>query len=320
MTHEARPTSRWIPEDWRSTSAWLESAHRAARALRREVAHATPQQIRHALEVASRLNPGPWGGEFREVSGESWQGAEVRWKEREEGVVVWVHGGAFAFGSPRVYRAAAVHLAKHSRCKVLLPQYRLAPEHVYPAAHDDVLRAIEGVLKQHERVVLVGDSAGGNLVLGAMQKLLHKPESKRIRGVALLSPWCDLRPNAKSIASNAVSHSPFDDADSLEYSRNYLSGHAADDPHVSALAGARFEGFPPVYAEWALDEFLAPDIDVLRKQLLASDVALVVRTEAQAIHGWQTLPDVLPEAKRSSDGLGRWVRERLSLDALAPSN
>lgn len=320
MTQEGSVSPRWIPEDWKSTSAWLESAHRAARVLRRDVAKATPQQIRHALDMASRLNPGPWGGEFREVNYESWQGAEVRWKERDEGVVVWVHGGAFAFGSPRVYRAAAVHLARHSRCKVLLPSYRLAPEHVYPAAHDDVLQAIEGVLQEHESIVLVGDSAGGNLVLGAMQRMRGKFGATRIRGVALLSPWCDLRPGAKSIEANAVSHSPFDDSDSLEYSQNYLSGHSASDPHVSALSGAEFGGLPPVYMEWARDEFLAPDVEALKNQLLASGVETSVRTEAEAVHGWQTLPDILPEAKRSSESLGRWIRERLSLAALPLRN
>ena len=67
---------------------------------------------------------------------------KVTWKEHAEGTVIWIHGGAFAFRSPRVYRAAAVHLARATRCRVILPQYRLAPTHVFPTAHDDVERAL----------------------------------------------------------------------------------------------------------------------------------------------------------------------------------
>ena len=154
---------------WSETSIpWLEHAHRAARTLRRDVAHASPQQIRQAIELASRLNPGPWGGEFQCVQEASWQGAVVTWKERNEGTLVWVHGGAFAFGSPQVYRAAAVHLARASRCKVVLPSYRLAPEHTYPSAHEDVHRAVKHWSAQGEKMILIGDSAGGNLALGAV--------------------------------------------------------------------------------------------------------------------------------------------------------
>lgn len=314
MTPEDQSSSRWLPDDWTSKSGWLESAHRAARTLRRDVAHATPQQIRHALDMASRLNPGPWGGEYHEVGSDSRSGAEVTWKERQEGTVMWIHGGAFAFGSPRVYRAAAIHLARCTRCRVWIPSYRLAPEHPYPAAHDDVLGAIRNALDQGESFVLVGDSAGGNLALGALLRLREEGRDlSSLKGLALLSPWCDLRINAKSIAANDVAHSPFDHRDSMEYSQNYLAGHDAEDPRVSALAGMGFDNFPSTYLEWSNDEFLAPDIEELCRVMLEAGVDLTVRTEPSAIHGWQTLPDLLPEARRSSEALGAWARHRLGL-------
>lgn len=303
----------WLPGDWTSKSAWLESAHRAARVLRQQVAQATPQQLRQALEVASRLNPGPWGGDFHEVDFGDWKGAEVTWKEHREGTVVWVHGGAFAFGSPRVYRAAAVHLAKNTRCRVLMPTYRLAPEHTYPDAHDDVCRALEEIRATFGEVVVVGDSAGANLVLGSLARLHEQGARNPFRAVALLSPWCDLRPSAKSVVRNTVAHSPFDCEDSMEYSHNYLGEHPSDDPLVCPLVNGDFRHLPPVYLEWAEDEFLTPDIEVLRDQMEKSGVSLTVRTESQAVHGWQVLPDLLPEAKRSSVALGGWIRGQLGL-------
>ncbi|MED5317991.1 MAG: alpha/beta hydrolase fold domain-containing protein, partial [Bacteroidota bacterium] len=268
--HENAPSSiaQWLPSEWGSKRAWLESAHRAARVLRRDVAQAKPEQIRQAIELASRLNPGPWGGEFRERLEPTWRGAEVTWKEHDEGTVLWVHGGAFAFGSPRVYRAAAVHLARATRCRIVLPKYRLAPNHTYPQAHDDVFAAMRAVVQERGPVVLMGDSAGGNLAMGGMVRWMQEGlPLDQISALALLSPWCDLREEAVSIQHNVVAHSPFSHEDSMEYSKQYLAGHPATDADVSPLLQSSFEGWPEMYLEWALDEFLAPDVAALYVRL-----------------------------------------------------
>lgn len=311
---ENAPSSiaQWLPSEWGSKRAWLESAHRAARVLRRDVAQAKPEQIRQAIELASRLNPGPWGGEFRERVEPTWRGAEVTWKEHDEGTVFWVHGGAFAFGSPRVYRAAAVHLARATRCRIVLPKYRLAPNHTYPQAHDDVFAAMRAVVKERGPVVLMGDSAGGNLAMGGMVRWMQEGlPLDQISALALLSPWCDLREEAVSIQHNMVAHSPFSHEDSMEYSKQYLAGHPATDANVSPLLQSSFEGWPEMYLEWALDEFLAPDVAALHVRLTTQGVDVTMRTEPEAVHGWQLLPDLLPEARRSSVALGAWIRARL---------
>lgn len=311
---ENAPSSiaQWLPSEWGSKRAWLESAHRAARVLRRDVAQAKPEQIRQAIELASRLNPGPWGGEFRERVEPTWRGAEVTWKEHDEGTVLWVHGGAFAFGSPRVYRAAAVHLARATRCRIVLPKYRLAPNHTYPQAHDDVFAAMRAVVQERGPVVLMGDSAGGNLAMGGMVRWMQEGlPLHQILALALLSPWCDLREEAVSIQHNMVAHSPFSHEDSMEYSKQYLAGHPATDANVSPLLQSSFEGWPEMYLEWALDEFLAPDVAALHVRLTTQGVDVTMRTEPEAVHGWQLLPDLLPEARRSSVALGAWIRARL---------
>ena len=313
-TSSESSTIPWFPRDWSSKSAWLESAHLAARVFRRDVAQATPQQIRQAIELASRLNPGPWGGEFHERRDHGWRGAEVTWKEHDEGTVIWIHGGAFAFGSPRVYRAAAVHLARATRCRVVLPQYRLAPNHTFPCAHDDVFQAVTSLVSKHGNVVLLGDSAGGNLAMGAMRRwIMENQSSGKIVGLALLSPWCDLRREAASIEANLVAHSPFNHEDSMEYSQQYLAGHEAADPAVSPLMIETFRGWPDTYLEWSNDEFLAPDVALLQAKFDHDGVRLKSRIEEEAVHGWQLLPDFLPEARRSSLALGAWVRHVLEL-------
>jgi len=300
--------------DWAWTKAWLKGAHSTARRFRKEVVDLSPQQIRLALEWSSKLNPGPWGGEFALASGNQWTGAEVTWKGAQEGTIVWVHGGAFSFGSPRVYRAAAVHLARASNCKVVLPEYRLAPEFVFPCAHDDVFYAIRELTNGDNPVVLVGDSAGGNLVLGAIRRLQQEGQSlQMIAGIALLSPWCDLRENAASVRQNEIAMSPFDAEDSISFSQRYLSGHPSQDPLVSPLIELDLRNGPPVYLEWSEDEFLAPDVSLLHQQLRNTGSSITTRNEPHAVHGWQLLPDVLPEARRSSLAIGQWARDMLHI-------
>lgn len=305
-----------LPDDWRSRQEWLTTAHRAARLLRRDVAHATPQQIRLAIEMASRLNPGPWGGEFQVVRTERWRGAVVTWKGLAEGTVVWIHGGAFAFGSPRVYRAAATHLARVTQCRVVLPSYRLAPEHPFPQAHEDVFAALAHWVDKGDSLVVMGDSAGGNLVASGVHRLLQAAEASKteaLKGVALLSPWCDLRPDALSVVQNQIDHSPFDNEDAMTYAEAYLKDHNPSDPMVSPGLDA-FDGrWPATYMEWAEDEFLAPDIKAWSEAMNRQGVQTTERVEPSAVHGWQLLPDLLPEAVRSSEALGAWIRARLGL-------
>ena len=240
----------------------------------------------------------------------TWRGAEVTEGTRRR-EVLWVHGGAFAFGSPRVYRAAAVHLARATRCRIVLPKYRLAPNHTYPQAHDDVFAAMRAVVQERGPVVLMGDSAGGNLAMGGMVRWMQEGlPLDQISALALLSPWCDLREEAVSIQHNVVAHSPFSHEDSMEYSKQYLAGHPATDADVSPLLQSSFEGWPEMYLEWALDEFLAPDVAALHARLTTQGVDVTMRTEPEAVHGWQLLPDLLPEARRSSV-VGCLIRARL---------
>ena len=86
-----------------------------------------------------------------------------------------------------------------------------------------------------------------------------------------------------------VAHSPFSHEDSMEYSKQYLAGHPATDPNVSPLLQSSFEGWPEMYLEWALDEFLAPDVAALHARFQDADLDVTMRTEPEAVHGWQLL-------------------------------
>lgn len=140
--------------------------------------------------------------------------------------LLWLHGGAFVLGSAESYRPFAARLARACACDVIVPDYRLAPEHSFPAAHDDALAALDA-LEGHgyamEGIAVGGDSCGANLALAAVQ-------SRMGRGAALpaalwlISPYLDLTHSGPSIAARAARDPFIDPAGMPGTARTYLGG------------------------------------------------------------------------------------------------
>lgn len=288
----------------------LAVGHRMGRSVRRDYVGMTPQQIRLALDQLSRLNPGPFGAHFEMTKVGQTPTAKVTWPnaERRSGILLLVHGGGFAFGSARTHRALAVHLARTTGHEVWIPEYRLAPEHPFPAALEDLQAiALSMDVDRQPLVAVVGDSAGGNLAASLVQWLASLHPKRMARGCVLMSPWWDLSPQSRSNVQDAEAFSLFDRYDMLTYSNFYLQGANAQQPMASPLRGD-FAGFPPTYLEGSLVEYLQPDIALGKEKLQAAGVDLVYREEEMALHGWQLFPDALPEARRSVEAISDFVK------------
>ncbi|HEX6242470.1 MAG TPA: alpha/beta hydrolase fold domain-containing protein, partial [Polyangiales bacterium] len=128
----------------------------------------------------------------------------VRAQAEPQRSLVHLHGGAFVFGCPASYRNRAMRLSHRCQAEVFVPAYRLAPEHPFPAALDDAVRAIEHVRALHPRrpLFLSGDSAGGALALSALLRLRERGRSP-VQGALLLSPWTDLSVSGGSVDTKA---------------------------------------------------------------------------------------------------------------------
>lgn len=315
MTPHAKPR-KWEQRPLLSAASLiperlLAAGHRIGRTLRRDYVGMTPQQIRLALDQLSRLNPGPFGAQFEITPMGGIPTARVTFPPHPQktGVILLVHGGGFAFGSPRSHRALAVHLARSTSMEVWIPDYRLAPEHPFPAAMEDLQAVWQEMQAQGQTLhTVLGDSAGGNLAAAFVQWLLGAHPTQRPATCALLSPWWDLSPQSLSNLQDEEAYSPFDRYDMLTYSNFYLQGHPAEDPKASPLRG-HFKEFPPTYLEGSAVEYLYPDIIKGRDLLLESGVQLTFREEAHALHGWQLFPDALPEARRSVEHLSEFIRQ-----------
>ena len=189
-------------------------------------------------------------------------------------VILYCHGGGYSTGSTVYARTLTKKLAESTSMDVLAFNYRLAPEHPYPAATDDALKAWNYLMYLGygaRDVIVAGDSAGGNLALSLTLRL--KEQGRLLpRGLVLLSPWTDLTKSGKSYESRKEVDPVLDHEYLDRMIENYAGGQALSNPLISPLFG-NFKGFPPTYIQVGDNEILLSDATLLHKKLLKENVS-----------------------------------------------
>ena len=273
----------------------------------------TPDQIRRTLDGFARLYPGHMSVGFESTQLGNVPAARlypkhVRTNNKNNSILL-IHGGGFAFGSARTHRALASALVVAMDCEVWMPEYRLAPEHAFPKPLEDVMDAYRSIALSSQDFWVLGDSAGGNLAmtacLDAAEMGLPAP-----KGLMLLSPWLDLNPNSQSNRRGYIEQSPFERLDMIEYATHYLQETPPTHHRCNPL-GRDLSGMPLTYAEASELEYLWPDYEGVRKAFADKPERFVGRTEPHALHGWHLFPDLLPEAKRSIQGMVAFMQNTL---------
>lgn len=190
-------------------------------------------------------------------------------------VILYCHGGGYSTGS-RVYaRTLTTKLAMSTSMDVLSFDYRLAPEHPYPAATEDAMKVWNYLMLLGygaRDVILAGDSAGGNL---ALSLALQLKAQKRLlpRGLILMSPWTDLTASGQSHETKAAIDPVLNAGYLAEMTGNYAAKEKLNDPFISPLFGD-YEGFPPVYIQVGENEVLLDDAVMLYRKLLHANVSV----------------------------------------------
>ena len=189
-------------------------------------------------------------------------------------VILHCHGGGYSTGSSIYARTLTSKLASGTSMDVLCFDYRLAPEHPYPAATEDAMKAWNYLMLLGygaRDVIVTGDSAGGNLALSLVLKLKEQ-ELLLPRGIVLMSPWTDLTGGGKTFQTKAEVDPVLD----REYIDRMTKAYAPDrdltDPYISPLYGD-FRGFPPVYIQVGENEILLDDSLRLYKNLIKAGVS-----------------------------------------------
>lgn len=226
-------------------------------------------------------------------------------------VIVYLHGGAYTLGSINTAREVAARLAHTTNTRALVVEYRLAPEHPYPAAIEDVLIVYRWLRKEvaSSRVVIAGDSAGGGLAL-AMLIALRDAGEILPAGAVCISPWTDLALTGDSIQDKAATD-PILDADSLAtYARYYAGDKALTFPLLSPLY-ADLKGLPPLLIQVGTEEILLDDAVRYADKARAAGVEVTLEVWDEMFHVFQMLP-FFPETRKAVASIAAFVSQRFA--------
>jgi epsilon-lactone hydrolase len=210
--------------------------------------------------------------------------------------VIHFHGGGYCLGSAREARSWAAQLSAQTGCRVVLPEYRLAPEHPYPAALEDaraVLRALSGETKPGS-VVVSGDSAGGGLALALV--LWMRDEGLELpAGCILLSPWLDLGRDRRAIP-DLVRRDVMLSPDWIDACARAYADPAAWAGHLVSPLRAAHSGLPPLLIQAGTEELLAPDAELLAASASAAGVDVTYTRWPRMWHDFALQPGLLAAA------------------------
>jgi acetyl esterase/lipase len=236
----------------------------------------------------------------------------------EETVLLYFHGGGYVLGSARFYQEPTARLALAAGMRVLVPDYRLAPEHPYPAALEDALavwRWLRSTGVQPSRVVVGGDSAGGGLTL-ALLMALRDAGQPLPAGALLLSPWVDL----SCAAPSHVELAPYDYLDReeiLAWARCYAGELALTDPRLSVL-NASLGGLPPLFVQVGEVELLRDPVLALAERAREAGVSVTLDLCAELPHVPSSLGMLFAPAREAGERAGSAVRRMLRPASAAP--
>jgi monoterpene epsilon-lactone hydrolase len=231
---------------------------------------------------------------------------------RTDAALLYLHGGGYVIGSPRSHRHLAAAIARAAGTAALLVDYRLAPEHPFPAALDDAVAAYRWLLGRGlapSRVVVAGDSAGGGLTVATLLALRDRG-LPRPAGGACISPWVDLTCSGATYATKATVD-PIVTRESVEMMAQAYAG--AGDPKAPLLSPlyADLRGLPPLLVQVGSDEVLLDDSLGLGERARAAGVDVTVEEWPAMIHVWHWFLPMLAEAERAVGVIGNFVRTRL---------
>lgn len=226
--------------------------------------------------------------------------------------LLYVHGGSFVLPRGCLHDGLAADLARAAEARVLALDYRLAPEHPFPAAIDDVAEAYLALLEQGidaETLAVVGDSAGGGLALAALLELRDEGVPLPAAFVAI-SPWADLTLSAHSIIANARADPFMSDAEYISvFAELYLQGAAAEQP-LASPALADLHGLCDTLVHVGSTDMLYDDSRRIVEGIRAAGGRAQLEVWRNMPHVWQRM-SFIPEAECSLDAIGRFLRRRV---------
>ena len=257
---------------------------------------------RRARRVFGTPNPLQWlctrGVGIEPVRRGDVRGEWVTAARAGQGVILYMHGGGYVAGSPATHRSITAALARLTGRRVFSLDYRLAPEHRFPAALDDALAAYRWLLGQGiapGTLALAGDSAGGGLVLALALRARDEGLPQAACGICL-SPWTDLDGTGESLIANNGLCATFRPENIAEFAQVYLGPAAATHPYASPLY-ADLHGLPPLLFQVGSEELLLDDSRRMHEAVRRAGGTSTLQVTDGVFHVWQIFDGFLPEAR-----------------------
>lgn len=227
----------------------------------------------------------------------------------KQGTLLYIHGGAFVLGNLRGYRHLVARLAQMSGLRGVFLDYRLAPEHPFPAAVDDAEAAWRALCADPESgpLTLAGDSAGGNIAFALLQRIIAF-DLPRPCAIAVMSPITDLRLHNPSLKSNRR-HDPL--VSTRWGARGvaaYLQGADPTQPDASPILGD-YTGAPPVLIHVDRTEVLFDDARLMAETLRRQGVDVTLTVETGLPHVWHLNVGRIPEADQSVAAIAKFLSD-----------
>ena len=284
----------------------LKAIHSASSAESMEPADLARQ--RAAQDILGRLATPMVGMRWEPFELEGMRAAWVRpeWGHDPNQIILYCHGGGYTSGNLGYSRPLASKLSHVSGRETLCFEYRLAPEHPYPAAVEDAVRVWDHLMRQGygaRDITVAGDSAGGNLALVLLHRL--KAEGRRLpHRLVLMSPWTDMAAGGASYTQRAE----LDPTITMEYIRAvrtaYAGGADWSDPMLSPLFGD-FEGFPPTLIQVGSNELLYSDSEQLMERMRSAGVLCRMEEWTEMWHVFQMMP--IKKAAEAMEHIGQFL-------------
>ena len=231
----------------------------------------------------------------------------------DAGVLLYIHGGGFALGSLDSHRNLAANIALAWKGRVLLVDYRRAPEHLFPAALDDTLSAYRWLLEtgnDPKSLAVAGDSAGGGLTVSTLV-------AARDAGLALpaaavcISPWANLENKGPSYAAQADADPMVRHADLERWAEAYLGDKTQRNAPLASPVHAELKGLPPFLIQTGGAEILLADSQLLAERLRTAGVSVDLDVWPDMIHVWHWFAPILSEGQAAINKLARFVRTKV---------
>jgi monoterpene epsilon-lactone hydrolase len=236
----------------------------------------------------------------------------VRWFAPVAGnsqhVILYLHGGGYGIGSPRSHRDLCAHLAKYAQMSVASLDYRLAPEHPYPAAIEDALAAYQALLNEghnNKQIYIAGDSAGGSLALTLVLRLksMNIPQPAAL---FLISPWINKSRQSASHHTQLDVDPVINESWSSQMTDNYFQNSTSKQAEA-CLYDKDLSGLPPMLIHVGTDEVLLDDSLILKQHAIKAGIRVTLITYSELWHVFHFSASLFKQARTALKQAGNFL-------------